>query len=118
MLRRALTGLSFLFVWSPKITRREFVLSQPVAAAFGVHQGHHMDRGAELARTLLDPDHVSPFVDSLPIPKIAVSESQRPGPDRSGVRLPYYRIPIHEFTARVHRDLPPTRFWGYGGRVP
>jgi spore coat protein A len=120
MLRRALAGLSFFAcLGDAKITRREFFLSQSVAAAaFGVQHGHHPDQSAAILPTLLDPDHVTPFVDPLPVPKTAVTESHRLSPDKSGVRLPYYRIPIHEFAAKVHRDLPPTRFWGYGGSVP
>ena len=60
---------------------------------------------------LIDPALVAPFVDPLlQFPKRAVP--LRPG------SVPLYRIPIAEFQAKVHRDVPPTRFWGYGGSVP
>ena len=29
-----------------------------------------------------------------------------------------YRIPVHEFFAKIHRDVSPTRFWGYGNSLP
>ena len=32
--------------------------------------------------------------------------------------MPYYEIPIGAFTQKLHRDLPPTYLWGYGGTYP
>jgi spore coat protein A len=58
------------------------------------------------APALLDADRVAPFVDALPIPAISKAAGRR------------YRIPIREFYSKIHRDVPPTRFWGYGGSVP
>jgi spore coat protein A len=57
---------------------------------------------AAQAPPLIDPDRMAGFVDPLPIPPVAQS----------------HRIAVSEFKAQVHRDLPPTRFWGYGGCVP
>ena len=38
---------------------------------------------------------------------------------RSGnARVPYYRIAARAISAKLHRDLPPTRLWAYGGSVP
>jgi spore coat protein A len=62
------------------------------------------------APPLIDPGRMAPFVDALPIPQIAK-------PVRNG-RVPFYRIPIGEFFSKVHRDVPATRFWGYGDSVP
>jgi spore coat protein A, manganese oxidase len=62
------------------------------------------------APPLLDADHLAPFVDPLPIPPIAKPTVSRGG--RS------YRLPVREFYSKIHRDVPPTRFWGYGNRVP
>jgi spore coat protein A, manganese oxidase len=62
------------------------------------------------APPLLDADHLAPFVDPLPIPPIA-----KPAVSRGGLS---YRLPAREFTSKIHRDVPPTRFWGYGNRVP
>jgi spore coat protein A len=62
------------------------------------------------APPLIDPARLAPFVDPLPLPEIAK-------PSRKG-QVPFYRIPIREFFSKVHRDVPPTRFWGYGNGVP
>jgi spore coat protein A len=32
--------------------------------------------------------------------------------------LAHYQIPIGEFWSAIHRDVPATRFWGYGGTMP
>lgn len=92
------------------------MLTQAAAVA-AMHHSHRMDQADLPLPELLDPYRLTPFVDPLPIPPIAAPEGER-SPDKSGARLPYYRIPIHEFTSKVHRDLPATRFWGYGGSVP
>jgi len=65
------------------------------------------------APPLIVPNHLAPFVDPLPLPEIA--KPIVAGRRGSAAR---YRIPIREFYAKVHRDLPPTRFWGYGNSVP
>jgi spore coat protein A len=53
----------------------------------------------------LPPDKLTPFVDPLPIPPIL----------RKAAR---YRLVMREFESKVHRDLPPTRQWGYNGISP
>ena len=63
------------------------------------------------APPLISPEKLTPFVDPLPIPEIAKPIEKRGG--RS-----YYRIPMQEFFCKVHRDIPVTRFWGYGNAVP
>ena len=67
---------------------------------------------------LLEIRKLQPFVEPLPIPSVAKSVDKRQAPGDTSARLPYYRIPIHEFYCQVHRDVPATRFWGYGGSVP
>ncbi len=78
----------------------------------------------------LDPTSLAPFVDPLPLPVIAKPIEHRPAPGAapalgSGLapgkpphRVPYYRVAMREIQARLHRDLPPTRMWSYGGSVP
>jgi spore coat protein A, manganese oxidase len=60
------------------------------------------------APPLLDAQHLAPFVDSLPIPPVTKAS----GAGR------IVRIPIREFYSKVHRDVLPTRFWGYGNSIP
>lgn len=74
--------------------------------------------GDEQFPDLLNPDRLTPFVDPLPLPPTARPDGLKPTPDKRGQLIPSYRIPIHEFTAKIHREVPPTRFWGYGGSVP
>jgi spore coat protein A, manganese oxidase len=61
----------------------------------------------------LDPGHLTPFVDPLPIPQRARSSEARPDPLHPGAMLPLYRMVMREFECKVHRDLPPTRMWGF-----
>lgn len=82
----------------------------------GFAQMAHMPHMAP-APPLLDPEHLASFVDPLPIPEAASPTGRRPDPSRRA-QHPFYRIPIREFFAKVHRDVPPTRFWGYGNSVP
>jgi spore coat protein A len=58
-----------------------------------------------------------PFVDSLPLPQAAKPIGKRLDPLRKS-QVPFYRIPIGEFFSKIHRDVPPTRFWGFGNSVP
>jgi spore coat protein A len=58
----------------------------------------------------LHPASLAKFVDALPILPAAKST---PGPHG-----PVFRLPMREFAAKVHRDLPATRMWGYQGSSP
>ena len=59
-----------------------------------------------LRATNIQVGKLVPFVDPLPIPKRARGVNNR------------YRISMGQFYAKVHRDLPPTRQWGYDGSSP
>ena len=69
------------------------------------------------APPLIDPGRMMPFVDPLPIPEIAKPIGKRLSPS-SKAQVTFYRIPAREFFAKIHRDVPPTRFWGFGSSVP
>ena len=79
-----------------------------VLAARGYSQMVHLQQ--QQAPPLVDPGKLEPFVDRLPIPEVAKPVQA------AGKRL--YRMAASEFYRKVHRDLEPTRFWGYGGSVP
>jgi spore coat protein A len=69
-------------------------------------------------RTELNASSLAQFVDPLPIPEIAQPAGYRPSPIDPAAKLPYYRVPMRQFEAKLHRDLKPTRLWGYAAASP
>jgi spore coat protein A len=67
---------------------------------------------------MLDPNTLPKFVDPLPLPPIVRPESERADPGDATRRIPYYRIVMRQTESKLHRDLPPTRLWTYGGSSP
>ncbi|HEX4335486.1 MAG TPA: multicopper oxidase domain-containing protein [Polyangiaceae bacterium] len=72
----------------------------------------------EPARVPLHPDKLARFVDPLPIPPVLVAEGTRPDPHDEKSLIPYHRIAMRETPIAIHRDVPPTMFWTYGGVFP
>jgi spore coat protein A len=70
------------------------------------------------ARRPLHLESLARFVDALPIPRVLEPDDFRPDPHDPGARIAYYRVPMRAVGVRVHRDLPPTKMWTYGGSVP
>jgi spore coat protein A, manganese oxidase len=70
------------------------------------------------ARPALDPNSLTPFVDPLPVPQLAKGAGVRPSPTNAAVKIPYYRVAMGAFETKVHRDMKPTRMWGFGGTFP
>jgi len=68
--------------------------------------------------TPLHPDALARFVDRLPIPPVWKADGLRPDPRDAGKQIPLYRVAMREIQTRVHRDVPITRMWSYGGSVP
>jgi spore coat protein A, manganese oxidase len=81
---------------------------------------HQTSRGGQevSVRPTLDPNSLKPFVDPLPIPEIARPSGYRPSPADPAVKLPYYRLAMRQVEGKVHRDLKPTRLWGFGSSSP
>jgi len=79
--------------------------------------GHHKELGIQ-ARPALDPNSLAPFVDALPLPAAAKNAGMRPTPTNPTRKIPYYRIAMQAFETKVHRDMKPTRMWGFGGTFP
>ena len=67
---------------------------------------------------LINPTSLARFVDPLPIPPIARATGQRAHGSDPGRQLPYYRMEMRAFNARLHRDVPSTPLWGYEGLFP
>lgn len=66
----------------------------------------------------LDVSTLAHFVDPLPIPEIAKPQGRRPSPHDSKLNVPFYRIQAQAISCKVHRDLPPTKFWSFGSSTP
>ena len=100
------------------ITRREFLRTSGMVGATIMTLGAQRVVQTVQARPALDPDSLARFVDPLPIPSIARPSGYRPSPADPKLKLPLYRIEMRQFEARLHRDLKPTRQWGYGSSAP
>jgi hypothetical protein len=57
---------------------------------------------------VLNVNQLAHFVDPLPIPRLAKSIEFRPDPSDHDHHVPFYRIEMREFEAKLHRDLKPT----------
>ena len=66
----------------------------------------------------LDVSTLKQFVDPLPIPEIAQRQGYRPSPTDPKLKVPFYRIQAQPIASKVHRDLPPTKFWSFGPSTP
>jgi spore coat protein A, manganese oxidase len=107
-----------------RITRRGFLrkagwLSAGAVTGSGYGGEHRMGvTSAPLQQTLFNTSALARFVDALPIPVVAQPLGAKVSPANSTLQIPYYRIAMQQFEAKVHRDMPATRFWGYGGSCP
>jgi spore coat protein A len=81
------------------------------AAQCGAQGGAYSGDGATCGATDC-PVVLAPFVDPLPLPAVAQPTSGSPGGAAT------YEMNIQEFEQRLHRDLPPTRVWGFNGSYP
>lgn len=97
------------------LSRRNFLKQS--AALTGALTFHQKMDHATLPK-VLEPDTLASFVDPLPIPSIARSITKMPVPGQTSLRVPYYRLVMREFTSKVHRDLRPTRMWGFDAASP
>jgi spore coat protein A, manganese oxidase len=67
----------------------------------------HMVADQAKVPRLLDPMQLKPFVDPLPLPPVLNTADGK-----------VLRISMKETEQKLHRDLPPTRVWTYGGCMP
>ena len=100
------------------ITRRRFLQQSGIAAAAVMMPQTAHRQPPKLVKPLLDPETLAAFVDPLPIPGVARSTELRPSPDDPKLKIPYHRLALREFQSKVHRDMKPTRLWGFGTSSP
>jgi spore coat protein A len=99
------------------ITRREFLKNSGLlGVALTAASMRAFTRPAPKFRTTLNTDGLARFVDALPIPANARADARRKAP--TGADVPFYRIEMRACESRLHRDLNPTRMWGYAGSFP
>ncbi|HEY6293184.1 MAG TPA: multicopper oxidase [Terriglobia bacterium] len=99
------------------VTRRTFLQRGGwMSAALAIRQAGR-PREAVSVRPTLDPNSLEPFVDPLPIPEVARPGGYRTSPE-GGAQVPAYRLAMSEFESQVHRDLKPTRMWGFSSSSP
>jgi spore coat protein A, manganese oxidase len=100
------------------ISRRDFLRRGTMASGAVFAQQMGGKHGTYHARPALDPNLLTPFVDPLPIPPSVQSLTTRPSPEHPHRKIPYYHMPMQSFETSVHRDMKPTRMWGFGGTFP
>ena len=104
------------------ITRRDFLQrSSLLATTLAAGKSGLLNAMSQSVATMapaLDVNKLAKFVDPLPIPDIAKPQGLRPSPTDAKMRVPFYRIQAQATASKVHRDLPPTRFWSFGSSTP
>jgi len=100
-----------------KWSRREF-LSTSGMAATSVAAGQSRVKPMSIERAPLALENLEKFVDPLPIAALARASGKRPDPEHPGHLLPFYRMAMSPMVQKVHRDVPPTRCWGFRGASP
>ncbi|HEY4840458.1 MAG TPA: multicopper oxidase [Terriglobales bacterium] len=105
------------------ITRRKFLqrsslLATTLATGKSALLGARAASHAPIMPAALDVSTLPQFVDPLPIPQIAQHQGFRPSPEDPKLSVPFYRIQAQPIASKVHRDLPPTKFWSFGPSAP
>ena len=100
------------------LTRRSLIQGAGLLAPALMRGHQHQMPPMPPTPKLVNPNQLAPFVDPLPIPAVARSSGTRPDPTNPSRQLPFYRLPIRQTEAKLHRDLQPTRLWTYGPSMP
>jgi spore coat protein A, manganese oxidase len=100
------------------MNRREFLYKTGALTAALASGSNLVGQGASKAGRPLDGSALEKFVDALPIPTVLTPDELRPSPVDSKVKVPYYRLSMRQAETRLHRDLKPTRFWGFNSLLP
>jgi spore coat protein A, manganese oxidase len=100
------------------ITRREFLHLAGLSSLAMLATAATASKVTPPPPQAMNPGRLAPFADPLPLLSVARSAGLRPSPANPSRRVPFYRIEMREFFGKLHRDLPPTRLWGYDGAFP
>lgn len=99
------------------MNRREF-LYRTGAATVALFRPGFCAKGMPPMRRPLDARTLAQFVDPLPIPAVLQPEGLRPSPLDPKAKVPYYRLSMRQAETKLHRDLKPTRYWGFNSTLP
>jgi spore coat protein A, manganese oxidase len=104
-LKWSMLGLS-ASAWPARLLAHD-MSSMPKPKMGGGALCKHMVEDQAKVPLLLDPTQLKPFVDPLPLPPVLRADQGK-----------IVRVDMKETAQRLHRDLPPTRVWTYGGCMP
>ncbi|MGF6711966.1 spore coat protein A [Luteibacter sp. W1I16] len=108
--RRFLTTAGWMAAagWIPsRLFAHDMRAMQATAGQVGNSLCMHAMGDATRMPGLVDPARLAPFVDVLPMPPVLRADATRP-----------LRVRMAETAQVLHRDLPPTTLWTYGGHYP
>jgi spore coat protein A len=108
--RRFLTTAGWMAAagWIPsRLFAHDMHAMQATAGQVGNSLCMHAMGDATRMPGLVDPTRLAPFVDVLPIPPVLRPVLGKP-----------LRVRMAETAQALHRDLPPTTLWTYGGHYP
>ena len=100
------------------LTRRAFLRNSGILAAGLAMDQSKVQKAAIVPSPPLQPESLEKFVDPLPIPPVIGASGIRPNPEHPSKLIPYYRLPMTQIVCKIHRDLKPTRLWGFGQNSP
>ena len=101
------------------ITRRKFLHHSSLATtALLMNPRAAFAQAPEVEAATLNTSSLAKFVDPLPIPPTAQPSEYGGSSANLSAKVPYYRMAMRAFEMKVHRDLKPTRMWGFGAGFP
>ena len=101
------------------ITRRKFLRHSGLAtSALLIAKLPAFAQAPAAKPDTLDASTLAKFVDALPIPPIAQPAESGQSSANLAVKVPYYRVAMRPFEMKVHRDMKPTRIWGFNSSFP
>ena len=100
------------------MNRREFLYRTGALGATFTTFPYIFGESKTSRRQPLDVKALSKFVDPLPQPKTLQHEELRPSPAKPNTQIPYYQLRMREAETKLHRDLKPTRIWGFNSTLP
>jgi spore coat protein A, manganese oxidase len=101
------------------ITRRKFLHHSRLATtALLMNRLPAFAQAPQVKASTVNTSTLAKFVDALPIPPIAQPTEYGGSSANVPIKVPYYRVAMRAIELKVHRDLKPTRMWGFGSGFP